>query len=96
MQAVVFKEPFKVAVEQRPIPTVQHPEDIVVKVKYTALCGRYVRRIMHPIYIPWWNPCVNAVLKLVICTSIVALSRAPRVLSWAMSLWVKLSNLAAM
>lgn len=40
MQAVVFKEPFKVAVEQRPIPTVQDPEDIVVKVRYTALCGR--------------------------------------------------------
>lgn len=40
MQAVVFKEPFKVAVEQRPIPTVQDPEDIVVKVGYTALCGR--------------------------------------------------------
>ncbi|GLI73737.1 hypothetical protein PoHVEF18_001958 [Penicillium ochrochloron] len=39
MQAVVFKEPFKVAVEQRPIPTVQDPEDIVVKVAYTALCG---------------------------------------------------------
>jgi threonine dehydrogenase-like Zn-dependent dehydrogenase len=39
MQAVVFKEPFKVAVEQRPIPTVQDPEDIVVKVTYTALCG---------------------------------------------------------
>lgn len=40
MQAVVFKEPFKVAVEQRPIPTVQGPEDVVVKVGYTALCGR--------------------------------------------------------
>ncbi|KAJ5235370.1 uncharacterized protein N7469_004538 [Penicillium citrinum] len=39
MQAVVFKEPFKVVVEQRPIPTVQDPEDIIVKVKYTALCG---------------------------------------------------------
>jgi threonine dehydrogenase-like Zn-dependent dehydrogenase len=51
MQAVVFKEPFKVAVEQRPIPTVQGPEDIVVKVKYTALCGRYDLRIMHPRYL---------------------------------------------
>jgi threonine dehydrogenase-like Zn-dependent dehydrogenase len=51
MQAVVFKEPFKVAVEQRPIPTVQGPEDIIVKVKYTALCGRCVHRIMHPRYL---------------------------------------------
>jgi threonine dehydrogenase-like Zn-dependent dehydrogenase len=40
MQAVVFKEPFTVAVEQRPIPSVQDPEDVVVKVGYTALCGR--------------------------------------------------------
>ncbi|KAJ6106309.1 hypothetical protein N7512_009826 [Penicillium capsulatum] len=39
MQAVVFKEPFKVAVEQMPIPTVQDPEDVVIKVGYTALCG---------------------------------------------------------
>ena len=40
MQAVVFHEPFKVSVEQRPIPTVQDPEDVVIKVGYTALCGR--------------------------------------------------------
>ncbi|KAJ5236310.1 Alcohol dehydrogenase superfamily zinc-type [Penicillium chrysogenum] len=39
MQAVVFHGPYKVAVEQRPIPKVQNPEDIVVKVGYTALCG---------------------------------------------------------
>ncbi|CAG7944546.1 unnamed protein product [Penicillium nalgiovense] len=39
MQAVVFHGPYKVAVEQRPIPKVQNPEDIVVKVRYTALCG---------------------------------------------------------
>lgn len=41
MQAVVFNGPYKVAVEQRPIPKVQNPEDIVVKVGYTALCGRW-------------------------------------------------------
>jgi D-arabinose 1-dehydrogenase-like Zn-dependent alcohol dehydrogenase len=40
MQAVVFHGPYKVAVEQRPIPKVQDPEDVVVKVVYTALCGR--------------------------------------------------------
>lgn len=40
MQAVVFHEPYKVAVEQRPIPTVQDPEDVVIKATYTALCGR--------------------------------------------------------
>ncbi|EXM15039.1 hypothetical protein RAB80_007401 [Fusarium oxysporum f. sp. vasinfectum] len=42
MQAVVFKGPFKVAVEQRPIPRIQHPNDAIVKVQYTALCGRRV------------------------------------------------------
>lgn len=41
MQAVVFHGPYKVAIEQRPIPKVQNPEDIVVKVGYTALCGRW-------------------------------------------------------
>lgn len=40
MQAVVFHEPYKVSVEQRSIPTVQDPEDVVIKVGYTALCGR--------------------------------------------------------
>ncbi|CVK96554.1 probable zinc-containing alcohol dehydrogenase [Fusarium mangiferae] len=39
MQAVVFKGPFTVAVEQRPIPRIQHPNDAIVKVQYTALCG---------------------------------------------------------
>ncbi|KAI2717800.1 hypothetical protein DTO013E5_7393 [Penicillium roqueforti] len=39
MQAVVFHGPYKVAVEQRPIPKVQDPEDVIVKVGYTALCG---------------------------------------------------------
>jgi hypothetical protein len=42
MQAVVFKGPLKVALEERPIPQIQHPTDVIVKVRYTALCGRYV------------------------------------------------------
>jgi threonine dehydrogenase-like Zn-dependent dehydrogenase len=40
MRAVVFKGPFKVEVEDRPIPQIMEPSDIIVKVKYTALCGR--------------------------------------------------------
>jgi threonine dehydrogenase-like Zn-dependent dehydrogenase len=40
MRAVVFNGLHKVAVEDRPIPQVQHPEDIVIKATYTALCGR--------------------------------------------------------
>ena len=41
MQAVVFKDKLKVEIEQRPIPQIQDPTDVIVKVRYTALCGRY-------------------------------------------------------
>ena len=44
MRAVVFKGPRKVALEERPIPKIQDPMDIIVKVMYTALCGRYSLR----------------------------------------------------
>ena len=40
MQAVVFKGPLEVALEERPIPQIQDPTDVIVKVRYTALCGR--------------------------------------------------------
>ncbi|KAI9375078.1 chaperonin 10-like protein [Aspergillus egyptiacus] len=39
MQAVVFKGPLQVALEQRPIPQIQNPTDVIVKIRYTALCG---------------------------------------------------------
>ncbi|KAK7531499.1 chaperonin 10-like protein [Phyllosticta citribraziliensis] len=39
MRAVVFHGPGKVAVEQRPVPKIQEPTDIVVRVDFTALCG---------------------------------------------------------
>lgn len=39
MKAVVIKEPFKVVVEQRPIPKPIDPTDVVVKVELAALCG---------------------------------------------------------
>ncbi|KAL4804643.1 chaperonin 10-like protein [Aspergillus unguis] len=39
MQAVVFKGPLQVSLEQRPIPKIQDPTDVIVKVRYTALCG---------------------------------------------------------
>ncbi len=40
MKAVVFKGPQKVAIEDRPIPKIKDQTDIIVKVIYTALCGR--------------------------------------------------------
>lgn len=42
MKAVIFKGPYKVAVEERPIPKIQDPTDIIIKVTYTAVCGRSV------------------------------------------------------
>ncbi|KAJ5195603.1 uncharacterized protein N7498_009041 [Penicillium cinerascens] len=39
MQAVVFKGPLEVALEQRPLPQIQDPTDVILKVRYTALCG---------------------------------------------------------
>ncbi|KAK4993775.1 hypothetical protein LTR28_001068, partial [Elasticomyces elasticus] len=39
MKAVIFKGPKKVAIEDRPIPKIKEPGDIIVKVQYTALCG---------------------------------------------------------
>lgn len=40
MNAVVFKGPHKVALEKRPVPKIKDPADIIVKVIYSALCGR--------------------------------------------------------
>ena len=40
MRAVVFKGPHTVVLEDRPIPKIKEGTDIIVKVKYTALCGR--------------------------------------------------------
>lgn len=40
MKAVVFHGPYKVAVEERPVPRIQASTDVIVKVRYTALCGR--------------------------------------------------------
>ncbi|EXJ95883.1 hypothetical protein A1O1_01008 [Capronia coronata CBS 617.96] len=39
MQAVIFKGKLQVAIEQRPVPKIQDPKDIIVKVRYAALCG---------------------------------------------------------
>lgn len=39
MRAVVYKGPYKVVLEDRPVPRIQDQTDIIVKVMYTALCG---------------------------------------------------------
>lgn len=39
MKAVVYKEPFRVAVEDVPQPSIQHPNDVLVRVTSTCICG---------------------------------------------------------
>jgi glutathione-independent formaldehyde dehydrogenase len=39
MKAVVYKGPFEVAVEQVDKPGLQHPNDVIVRVTSTAICG---------------------------------------------------------
>ncbi|MFI5566162.1 glutathione-independent formaldehyde dehydrogenase [Streptomyces sp. NPDC051740] len=39
MKAVVYKGPFEVAVEEVDNPAIQHPNDVIVKVTSTAICG---------------------------------------------------------
>ena len=39
MRAIVYKEPFKVAVENVPDPQVKHPNDAIVKITSTCICG---------------------------------------------------------
>lgn len=40
MKAVVFNGPLEVSIVDRPVPQIKEPSDMIVKVRYTALCGR--------------------------------------------------------
>ena len=33
------KEPFKVSIEERPLPKLEHPDDALIKVTTAAICG---------------------------------------------------------
>jgi len=39
MKAVVYQKPFTLKVEQVPRPKIEHPDDIIVKITTTAICG---------------------------------------------------------
>ncbi|KAJ3782591.1 hypothetical protein GGU10DRAFT_363356 [Lentinula aff. detonsa] len=39
MRAVVYQKPFSVSVDQVPKPTILHPDDVIVKVTTTCICG---------------------------------------------------------
>lgn len=42
MKAVVLKKERQVVLEQRPIPAIEGPGEVLVKVEFSGLCGRYV------------------------------------------------------
>ena len=39
MRAVVYKEPFRVAIEDVPDPKILHPNDVIVKITSSCICG---------------------------------------------------------
>ena len=39
MQAMVYRGPYKVRVEEKDIPTIEHPNDVIVRVTLAAICG---------------------------------------------------------
>ena len=39
MKAVVYKKPFEVAVENVPDPEIKHPNDVIVKITSSCICG---------------------------------------------------------
>ena len=39
MRAVVYKEPFKVAIENVADPKIEHPNDVIVKITSSCICG---------------------------------------------------------
>ena len=51
MKAVVFQGPFKLKVSEVPRPKIEHPDDVIVKITTTAICGSdlhmYVRIPSH-------------------------------------------------
>ena len=39
MRAVVYRKPFSVAVEDVDDPRIEHPNDVIVRITSTAICG---------------------------------------------------------
>ena len=39
MKAVVYQGPFSVSVENVPDPEIQHPNDVIVKITSSCICG---------------------------------------------------------
>ena len=39
MQAMVYRGPYRIRVEEKDIPRIEHPNDAVIKVTLAAICG---------------------------------------------------------
>jgi threonine dehydrogenase-like Zn-dependent dehydrogenase len=39
MRAMVYRGPYKIRVEEKDVPTIEHPNDAIVKVSLAAICG---------------------------------------------------------
>ena len=39
MKAVVYQAPFSIAAENVPDPELQHPNDVIVKITSSCICG---------------------------------------------------------
>lgn len=39
MKAVCYEAPFRVVVKDVPIPSIEHPDDVIVRVTTAAICG---------------------------------------------------------
>ena len=39
MRAMVYRGPYKVRVEEKAMPTIEHPNDAIIKVTMAAICG---------------------------------------------------------
>jgi len=48
MKAVVYQKPFTLKVEQVPKPKIEHPDDIIVKITTSAICGSDLHMYVYP------------------------------------------------
>ena len=39
MKAMVYRGPYKIRVEEKPDPVLEHPGDAIVRVEKAAICG---------------------------------------------------------
>ncbi|KAF4567188.1 hypothetical protein EYR36_010805 [Pleurotus pulmonarius] len=61
MKAVVYDKPFEVAVRQVERPQILHPDDIIVRVTTTCICGRQEgkHRVSHLHLVPDFSPLIR-------------------------------------